>query len=97
MVDTTLRRCGSIETNKNFIKNEVTAISNTSFANFWVVNVSKDRISEKYKQGVGTGKISLIFTEDGYDYIGAQVGMGMENYSLDINTTAFVSGTVNFK
>lgn len=80
----------------NYITNEVTAITNTSYANFWAINSSKSRISNKYKQGVGTGRVNILFTSSGYDSTGQQVGMGMENYVSQI-TTAFVSGDVDFR
>ena len=84
------------ETAYNYIINEVTAITNTSYANFWAVNNSNSKISNKYKQGVGTGKVKILFTSSGYDGIDKQVGMGMENY-VSQASTAFVSGTVDFK
>ena len=37
-------------TSDDYITNEVTAITNTSYANFWAVNNSKSKISNKYKQ-----------------------------------------------
>ena len=67
-------------TSDDYITNEVTAITNTSYANFWAVNNSKSKISNKYKQGVGTGSCNLIFTKSGYNSTNTQVGMGMENY-----------------
>ena len=54
-------------TSDDYITNEVTAITNTSYANFWAVNNSKSKISNKYKQGVGTGSCNLIFTKSGYN------------------------------
>ena len=35
-------------TSDDYITNEVTAITNTSYANFWAVNNSKSKISNKY-------------------------------------------------
>ena len=78
-------------TSDDYITNEVTAITNTSYANFWAVNNSKSKISNKYKQGVGTGSCNLIFTKSGYNSTNTQVGMGMENYQSQLST-AFVSG-----
>ena len=80
----------------DYITNEVTAITNTSYANFWAVNNSKSKISNKYKQGVGTGSCNLIFTKSGYNSTNTQVGMGMENYQSQLST-AFVSGNVDFR
>lgn len=64
--------------------------------NFWAVNNSKSKISNKYKQGVGTGSCNLIFTKSGYNSTNTQVGMGMENYQSQLST-AFVSGNVDFR
>ena len=83
-------------TSDDYITNEVTAITNTSYANFWAVNNSKSKISNKYKQGVGTGSCNLIFTKSGYNSTNTQVGMGMENYQSQLST-AFVSGNVDFR
>ncbi|MCF0131148.1 MAG: hypothetical protein HUJ71_05445 [Pseudobutyrivibrio sp.] len=83
-------------TSDNYISNQVTAITNTSYANFWAVNNKKSRISSKYKQGVGTGSCKLIFTSSDYDKEGTQVGMGMEDYQIHFDY-AFVSGTVDFR
>lgn len=80
----------------DYITNEVTAITNTTYANFWAINNSQDRISNKYKQGVGTGSIDILFTSKGYDSINTQVGMGMENYNISLST-AYVSGDVDFR
>ena len=41
-------------TSDDYITNEVTAITNTSYANFWAVNNSKSKISNKYN-----GKLSI--------------------------------------
>lgn len=54
------------------------------------------KISNKYKQGVGTGSCNLIFTKSGYNSTNTQVGMGMENYQSQLST-AFVSGNVDFR
>ena len=84
------------KTTDAFITNEVTAITDTSYANFWAVNNDKVKISNKYKQGKGTGELDLLFTKTGYNYVGVQVGMGMENYQIQLST-AFVSGDVDFR
>lgn len=83
-------------TKKGYIENEVTAMTDASYANFWAINSSKDIISNKYKQGLNTGNIQIKFTTSGYKKVGAQVGMAMENYYVS-TTRGFVSGTVDFK
>ena len=82
--------------NNKKIRNTVTAITDTTYANFWAVNDSKGQISNKYKQGVGTGSCMLIFTKNGYSLKNVQVGMGMENYQAQLGK-AFVSGEVDFR
>jgi len=83
-------------THAKHITNEVTAITKASYANFWAINSSNKAISKKYKQGPKTGLKKLVFTSDGYGYVGAEVGMGMENNRVSTKV-AFVSGNVNFK
>lgn len=80
----------------NFITNEVTAITDAVYADFWAINSNNNIISLKYKQGVGTGQATIKITTSGYNYIGAQVGMGMENHDTSL-TRGFVSGTVYFR
>ena len=65
-------------------QNEVTAITNTSYANFWAVNNSKSKISNKYKQGVGTGSCNLIFTKSGYNSTNTHGRYGNGKLSISI-------------
>ena len=83
-------------TSYEYVTNEVTSITHPSSSNCWAVNHSKSKISNKYKQGVGTGSCNLIFTKSGYNSTNTQVGMGMENYQSQLST-AFVSGNVDFR
>lgn len=83
------------ETTKDYITNEVTAVSSTDTVTFWATNKDHDQISGDYNQKSGN-RSELKFSQSGYDKTGAQVAMGMENANWKLNTTAFVSGWANF-
>ena len=83
-------------TNEDYITNQVTAVTDTTYVNFWAVTSSNKKISQKYKQGVNTGKKTLKFSSSYNLGKGDEVGMGMENYENSLHT-AWVSGSVNFK
>lgn len=80
----------------NFILNKVTALTNTTAANFWVEYkglVTTETVSPKYKQRVQSDytKLSLYSSLDQ----GANVRLVMENANLS-TLNAFVSGDVSF-
>lgn len=82
------------ENSKNYITNEVTAMTDASTVTFWAANVDHEQISKDYDQKVGN-RSEFVFTVAGYDKKGAQVCMGMENADVTWKT-GFVSGWVNF-
>lgn len=83
------------ESRKDYITNYIDSYTSTSEATFWAANKNQSRISNKYDQKKGN-KSDLVFTKTGYNLVGEQVCMGMENATWRLNTNAFVSGWVNF-
>lgn len=83
------------ENTRDYITNQVNSYTSTSEATFWAANKNQDRISNKYDQKKGN-KSNLVFTKTGYNLVGTQVCMGMENATWKLETNAFVSGWVNF-
>lgn len=79
----------------DYIKNKITALTDTTYVNTWAVTSGNDSISNKYKQGVGTGEKTLYFTSGNNLSKGDEVGLGMENYQ-NSTSYAWVSGEVNF-
>lgn len=82
-------------TTENYIKNKVTALSNTSTATFWAADSSKTQISNDYDQKVGS-KATIKFTKSGYNKKGKEIMLGMENANWSLKN-AFVSGNVDFR
>ena len=82
-------------TTDNYIKNKVTALSNTSTATFWAADSSKTQISNDYDQKVGS-KATIKFTKSGYNKKGKEIMLGMENANWSLKN-AFVSGNVDFR
>lgn len=80
---------------RDFITNQVDSLASTSEATFWAADANKGKISNKYNQKKGN-KSNLVFTKTGYNLVGKQVCMGMENATWKLETNAFVSGWVNF-
>lgn len=79
----------------DYIKNEVTALTDATYVNTWAVTSNNKKISNKYKQGVGTGNKKINFSS-GYNLDkGDEVGLGIQNYNSS-SSYAWVSGEVNF-
>lgn len=83
-------------TNDDYVENEVTAVTDTTYVNCWAVTSGNKKISNKYKQGVGTGKKKLNFTSDYNLDRKDEAGLGMENYETSYSF-AWVSGKVDFR
>lgn len=82
------------ENTRDYITNQVNAISHTGTVTFWAANAKHTQISEDYYQKEGNMS-KLKFKTRGYNKKGKQVCMGMENYDWSFGT-AFVSGWANF-
>lgn len=82
------------ENTRNYITNQVNAVSNTGTVTFWATDENHRPISGDYYQKAGNNS-KLKFTTSDYNKKGKPVCMGMENYDWSLNT-AFVSGWVNF-
>lgn len=83
-------------TNDKFIDNKVTAISGTSFANFWAVDDNNKSQSNKYKQNVSQTATRINFKNSSTLASGQNVKMAMENNSWQYDR-GFVSGDVDFR
>ncbi len=79
-----------------YITNKVTAISGTSFANFWAVDDNKKSQSNKYKQNVSSTATRINFKSSANLTTGQNVMMAMENASWK-TSYGFVSGEVDFR
>lgn len=81
------------QTNDQYMRNTVTALSNTDLGHFWACNVNKSTISPGYDQRLGS---TVDIRYNTYESAGTQVILGMQNAHLSINY-AFVSGHVDMR
>lgn len=86
----------SKETTDNYIINTVDDLDNTDEVTFWACNSSKDQISGDYNQKIHNTS-TIKFSKSGYDKIGKEVILGMENANFYWVDDAFVAGTVDFR
>lgn len=80
----------------NFMDNKVTALTNTTAANFWAQYdglLTIENISPKYKQKVSSSYTRINFLRS--VNAGQDVRLAMENANLSVSN-AFVSGDVRF-
>lgn len=82
--------------NDTYIKNKVTALTDTTYINAWAVTSGNKKISKKYKQSVETGTKKIKFTSSTKPKKGDEIGLGMENYN-NASHYAWVSGKVDFR
>lgn len=84
------------ETADNYIYNKVVDLENTSTVTFWAANSNKKQISDDYDQKLGNNS-KIKFTASGYDAVGEEVMLGMENAKWYWFERAFVAGEVDFR
>ena len=63
---------------------------------FWAANSNKKQISDDYDQKLGNNS-KIKFTASGYDAVGEEVMLGMENAKWYWFERAFVAGEVDFR
>jgi hypothetical protein len=82
------------QTSDQYMRNHVTAMSNTDLVTFWGCNANKSQISPDYDQKVGSTVDIRYNTKQS---AGTQVILGMENAHNYLTEYAFVSGDVDFR
>lgn len=82
------------ENTRDYITNQVNAVSNTGTVTFWEANAKHKQISNDYYQKAGNMS-KLQFTTKGYNKRGKQVCTGMENYDWPLERHLFPDGRIS--
>lgn len=83
-------------TTNNYITNTVNDLENTDEVTFWACNSSEDQISGDYDQKLSNTS-TIKFNKSGYNKVGKEIILGMENANYYWVDVAFVAGTVNYQ